>query len=200
MEIPGIEQLTSALHSAWSAETGYADIGAWNDQNPARGQCVTSSLVMQDYLGGDIIRYAVNGDNINDIRAEYGVEMDFLQKSTDPKAQETGEVELEITGSRQNIKDAAKRVESIVAEASDFVTEVLKIDHKYHKSIVGSGGHILRDIISKAGGEEIRNKSVDIPNADSENKDITVQGPQKFVKKECRKSLSRTLYKVDLLL
>ncbi|CAI6803383.1 ASN_HP2_G0027870.mRNA.1.CDS.1 [Saccharomyces cerevisiae] len=124
-----------------------------------------------------------NGDNINDIRAEYGVEMDFLQKSTDPKAQETGEVELEITGSRQNIKDAAKRVESIVAEASDFVTEVLKIDHKYHKSIVGSGGHILRDIISKAGGEEIRNKSVDIPNADSENKDITVQGPQKFVKK-----------------
>lgn len=74
-------------------------------------------------------------------------------------------------------------MESIVAEASDFVTEVLKIDHKYHKSIVGSGGHILREIISKAGGEEIRNKSVDIPNADSENKDITVQGPQKFVKK-----------------
>ena len=66
MEIPGIEQLTSALHSAWSAETGYADIGAWNDQNPARGQCVTSSLVVQDYLGGDIIRYAVNGDNINE--------------------------------------------------------------------------------------------------------------------------------------
>ncbi|CAI4043666.1 Scp160p SKDI_10G1350 [Saccharomyces kudriavzevii IFO 1802] len=123
-----------------------------------------------------------NGDNINDIRAEYGVEMDFLQKSTDPKVQETGEVELEITGSRQNIKDAAKRVESIVAEASDFVTEVLKIDHKYHKSIVGGGGHTLRDIISKAGGEEIRNKSVDIPNADSESQDITVQGPQKFVK------------------
>ncbi|EJS43151.1 scp160p [Saccharomyces arboricola H-6] len=123
-----------------------------------------------------------NGDNINDIRAEYGVEMDFLQKSTDPKVQETGEVELEITGSRQNIKDVEKRVESIVAEASDFVTEVLKIDHKYHKSIVGSGGHTLREIISKAGGEEIRNKSVDIPNADSERQDITVQGPQKFVK------------------
>ncbi|KOG98528.1 Scp160p [Saccharomyces eubayanus] len=124
-----------------------------------------------------------NGDNINDIRAEFGVEMDFLQKSTDPKVQETGEVELEITGSRQSIKDAAKRVESIVAEASDFVTEVLKIDHKHHKSIVGSGGHTLREIISKAGGEEIRNKSVDIPNADSESQDITVQGPEKFVKK-----------------
>ncbi|CAI4061088.1 hypothetical protein N7582_001794 [Saccharomyces uvarum] len=124
-----------------------------------------------------------NGDNINDIRAEYGVEMDFLQKSTDPKVQETGEVELEITGSRQSIKDAAKRVESIVAEASDFITEVLKIDRKHHKSIVGSGGHTLREIISNAGGEEIRNKSVDIPNADSESQDITVQGPEKFVKK-----------------
>lgn len=59
-----------------------------------------------------------NGDNINDIRADCGVELDFLQKTTDPKAVETGKVELEITGSRQAIKEATQKVEAIVKEAS----------------------------------------------------------------------------------
>ena len=40
-----------------------------------------------------------------------------------------------------------------------------------------------REIITKAGGDEIRNRAVDIPNADSQSDKITVQGPKKFVKK-----------------
>lgn len=122
-----------------------------------------------------------NGEMINDIRADFGVEMDFLQKNTDPKVQETGEVELEITGSRQAIKDAAKKVETIIAEASDFAKTTLDVDRKYHRTIVGAGGHTLRDIIAKAGGDEYRNKSVDIPNANSETSIITIEGPKKFV-------------------
>lgn len=122
-----------------------------------------------------------NGDMINDIRAEYGVELDFLQKSTDAKVQESGEVELEITGSREAIKNATKKVNDIVAEASDFVKESLDIDSKYHRTIVGSGGRKLREIIAKAGGEEYRNKSVDVPNANSESNVIKVEGPKKFV-------------------
>lgn len=122
-----------------------------------------------------------NGDMINDIRADFGVEMDFLQKASDPQVQESGEVELEITGSRQAIKDATKKVTDIVAEASDFVKETLDIDRKYHKSIVGSGGRTLREIISKAGGDEYRNKTVDIPNANSDSQIIKVEGPKKFV-------------------
>lgn len=121
------------------------------------------------------------GANINDIRADFGVEMDFLQKSTDPKVQETGEVELEITGTRAAINEAANKVQGIIDEAADFDSETLSVARKYHRIIVGSGGHNLRDIISKAGGDDIRNKNIDIPNANSESDVITVQGPKKFV-------------------
>lgn len=107
--------------------------------------------------------------------------MDFLQKATDPKVQETGEVELEITGSRESIKSATKKVNDIVAEASDFVKKSLDIDSKYHRTIVGSGGRKLREIIAAAGGDEYRNKSIDVPNANSESNVIKVEGPKKFV-------------------
>lgn len=122
-----------------------------------------------------------NGDMINDIRADFGVELDFLQKTTDPSVQESGKVQLEITGNRQAIKDAQARVKSIVQEASDFTKTTLHVDRKYHKNIVGAGGHTLKEIISKAGGEGARNRIVDVPNANSETSVIKIEGPKKFV-------------------
>lgn len=122
-----------------------------------------------------------SGDMINDIRADFGVELDFLQKATDPSVKESGKVQLEITGNRQAIKDAQAKVQSIVKEASDFTKTTLDVDRKYHRTIVGSGGHTLKEIISKAGGEGLRNRTVDVPNADSETHVIKVEGPKKFV-------------------
>ncbi|SCU89157.1 LAFA_0E16424g1_1 [Lachancea sp. 'fantastica'] len=122
------------------------------------------------------------GDMINDIRADFGVELDFLQKTTDPKATSTGEVELEITGSRQAIKAATERVQAIVKEASDIESTSFEVNPDYIKDIVGSGGRVLKELISKAGGDEIRTKSVDIPDAKSEEKKIVIQGPKAFVK------------------
>lgn len=124
-----------------------------------------------------------NGDIINDIRAEFGVEMDFLQKNTDEEVKESGEVELEITGTRTAIKEASARVEQIVKDAADFTKESVEVDHSYHRSIVGSGGHVLKEIISKAGGDDIKNKNVDIPNSNEESNTITIQGPKSFVSK-----------------
>jgi hypothetical protein len=66
MSKPNLQQLTVALHSAWSANTGYVDASAWNNDNPARGQCVTSSLIVQDFFGGDIVRYAVKARGIDE--------------------------------------------------------------------------------------------------------------------------------------
>ncbi|CCK68635.1 Scp160p KNAG_0B01930 [Huiozyma naganishii CBS 8797] len=124
-----------------------------------------------------------NGDNINDLRAEFGVELDFLRKAGDEKANDTGAIDLEITGTRTAIKEAAARVEQIIAEVSDFTTATLDVDHEYLRAIIGTRGVTLRDIISKSGGDEIRGKSVDIPNANSESNTITVQGPKDFVDK-----------------
>lgn len=62
---PSLSELTTALHKAWSAETSVAG-DKWPPDNPARGQCVVSSLVVQDYYGGDLIRFAVRGEGINE--------------------------------------------------------------------------------------------------------------------------------------
>lgn len=63
--IPSLGELTAALHKAWSAETSVWD-NDWPPGNPARGQCDVSSLVVQDYYGGDLIRFAVRGKGIHE--------------------------------------------------------------------------------------------------------------------------------------
>jgi hypothetical protein len=66
METMSLQRLTQALHQAWDENTGYANATSWTNENPSRGQCMTSSLVVQDYFGGDIVRYEVTADNLNE--------------------------------------------------------------------------------------------------------------------------------------
>lgn len=47
--------IIEALRHSWTAKTSY-EPAEWSSENPARGQCVVSSLILQDYLGGDIRR------------------------------------------------------------------------------------------------------------------------------------------------
>jgi hypothetical protein len=47
-----------AMHDCWSVETG----GKWLSANPARGQCSVTALVVQDFLGGDILKTDVDGE------------------------------------------------------------------------------------------------------------------------------------------
>ena len=59
------EKLINALQKSWGTDTGFAPEDIVK-VNPARAQCVPSSLVVQDYLGGEIVRYHVTGDGINE--------------------------------------------------------------------------------------------------------------------------------------
>lgn len=52
-----IVALQSALMRAWSIETS----SKWLPDNPARGQCSVTALVVQDILGGDIVKTDVDG-------------------------------------------------------------------------------------------------------------------------------------------
>lgn len=65
MSAPTIQQLVAALHKAWNAETSFTP-HEWSRHNTARGQCLVSSLVVQDYYGGDIRRYNVTGKGIKE--------------------------------------------------------------------------------------------------------------------------------------
>lgn len=55
-----VERLLVALQASWLPQTCF-DAQEWSAENPARGQCVVSSLVVQSFLGGDLLRYAVQG-------------------------------------------------------------------------------------------------------------------------------------------
>jgi hypothetical protein len=50
--------LAATMRSAWSAKTAWID--DWDRWNPARGQCGTSALVLQDECGGDVLRGLVH--------------------------------------------------------------------------------------------------------------------------------------------
>lgn len=48
--------LVNSMQQSWGPDTCY-NSQEWTKDLPSRGQCVVSSLLMQDYAGGDIIRY-----------------------------------------------------------------------------------------------------------------------------------------------
>lgn len=54
---PSLIDFYDRLREAWSAETG----GKWRPDNPAAGQCSVTALVMQDELGGEILKTSVAG-------------------------------------------------------------------------------------------------------------------------------------------
>lgn len=50
-----LSQLRERLVRAWSAETS-TDPDGWSPQCPSRGQCTVTVLIVQNELGGEIVR------------------------------------------------------------------------------------------------------------------------------------------------
>ena len=53
MKMNETEELTPAIRLSWCRDTSSTP-SEWSLDNPARGQCVATVLVVQDYLGGDL--------------------------------------------------------------------------------------------------------------------------------------------------
>jgi hypothetical protein len=49
--------LEAAIEQSWSAQTSY--YANWTPQNPAYGQCAVTALIVQDHLGGDLVRQVI---------------------------------------------------------------------------------------------------------------------------------------------
>lgn len=47
------QEVISAIENSWSAYTAF-DHDQWSPDNPARGQCVVSALIIQDLFGGTL--------------------------------------------------------------------------------------------------------------------------------------------------
>ncbi|WP_394888249.1 hypothetical protein ACG873_23965 [Mesorhizobium sp. AaZ16] len=51
------DELFEKLKTAWSKESS----GSWSAENPAKGQCSVTSLVVQDLFGGSILKTKTRG-------------------------------------------------------------------------------------------------------------------------------------------
>ncbi|EGV62005.1 hypothetical protein PSN45_000719 [Yamadazyma tenuis] len=126
-----------------------------------------------------------SGETINDIADATGVEYQF--KRDNVKEEETGVVEVKLTGSKSALKEAISRIQSIVDEAENFVSIDVEVDSKYHRDIIGQNGSKMREIISIAGGDSLPpykyHKLLNLPNAGSGSNLVNSQGPKEIVNK-----------------
>jgi len=55
-------RLATILRHAWAPDTA-SDPERWSRRNPARGQCAVTALIVQDQLGGSLMRAHVEGES-----------------------------------------------------------------------------------------------------------------------------------------
>ncbi|RDL10373.1 hypothetical protein DER30_3865 [Streptomyces sp. HB202] len=91
MTIHLLTDIEQALRSSWSAETctpEYRD--RWTPDNPARDQCGVTAMVLNDLLGGELVRGEVRVDGVRTDfhwwnRLGMGVEVDLTREQFGPE-------------------------------------------------------------------------------------------------------------------
>jgi hypothetical protein len=79
-----LADLERAIRESWSRDTVENDDG-WTSDNPSRGQCDITSLVIHDLLGGDILGAGVflDGEHVENHmwnRLSSGIEVDLTRE------------------------------------------------------------------------------------------------------------------------
>ncbi|MCC3769857.1 hypothetical protein [Streptomyces sp. UNOC14_S4] len=93
-----LTDIERAIRSSWSAETCTPEFRShshWTEDNPARDQCGVTALVLNDLLGGELIRGEVHVDGE---RVDYhwwnrlgmGIEIDLTREQFGPHEIVTG--------------------------------------------------------------------------------------------------------------
>jgi hypothetical protein len=88
-----LEDLRKSLLKSWSAETSSS--ASWTSKNSAEGQCAVTALIVQDYLGGDILKtYALTstGRISHYYNSINGVEIDLTKDQFNANTQFEGEI------------------------------------------------------------------------------------------------------------
>ncbi|KAI6110629.1 hypothetical protein EDD16DRAFT_1239358 [Pisolithus croceorrhizus] len=88
------------------------------------------------------------GATINEIKDETGAQLD-IERSTEDK---TADAYVTARGTKDAINAAKTAILAIVEEVPEEASEILYIEQKYHRSIIGPGGQGLKDLIIRCGG------------------------------------------------
>ncbi|TAQ89748.1 hypothetical protein B7494_g1942 [Chlorociboria aeruginascens] len=124
------------------------------------------------------------GASMDELRTLTGAKIDVpnARDSKDP----SGKVDIQIKGTKSQVAQAKKLLEQKKLVFDQTVTKTIDVDKKHHKTLIGTGGANIRDIITKSGGSDDRRESartVKFPDATSSSTTITIEEKQDVVDK-----------------
>ena len=95
-----------------------------------------------------------------------GVTIRKIRQETDTKTElpESGSDSdmIAITGKKENVEKAQKKVQQIQTEMANVVSVDIQVPHKIHNTMIGAGGKLIQSVMDDCGGVSIK-----FPPADS---------------------------------
>lgn len=111
------------------------------------------------------------GANIRKIRDETQTKIDL------PAEGDNNDV-ITITGKKEHVEEAQKRIQKIQNELANIVNEEIIIPPKFYNSLIGAGGKLIHSIMEDCGGVAIK-----FPTAESKSDKVTIRGPKEDVER-----------------
>ncbi|KAF7361713.1 hypothetical protein MVEN_00515000 [Mycena venus] len=103
--------------------------------------------IEREYVGRIV---GAQGAGVNKLRDQLGVKVDVSDEVDDKEMKEVGgkkkkavhyqKSKVKITGRKENVEEAKKRILAQVERLADETSEVLKIPAQYHSSLIGQSG------------------------------------------------------------
>lgn len=93
------------------------------------------------------------GAALDALRLRTGAQVDVPSRD---EVDSSGRAEIKIKGSKKAVEEAKKELQDSAKVFDSTVTRTFEIEKKHHRTIIGSGGSNIRDIVVKAGGPDDR--------------------------------------------
>lgn len=111
------------------------------------------------------------GQTIKGIRQDTSTRIDLPESGNDSDV-------ITITGKKENVEKAQKKIAQIQSEMANVVSVDVIIPSKIHNMMIGAGGKLIQSISDDCGGVAIK-----FPAPDAHSDKVTIRGPKEDVEK-----------------
>lgn len=124
------------------------------------------------------------GREMENLRLSTGCQIDVpgAREGADP----SGRAEIRLKGTKKQVEEAKKILQERAKVFDDTVIKTIEVDRKHHRTLIGSNGSNIRQIVTAAGGPDSPRelaRMVRFPRAESDESTIRVEGPKNVVEK-----------------
>ncbi|KAG2015753.1 SCP160 protein [Coprinopsis cinerea AmutBmut pab1-1] len=122
------------------------------------------------------------GASINEIKDDTGAMID-VEKGSEDNGASTG---ITLRGTKKAIADAKAAILAIANQVAEETTAVVEVESKYHRSIIGTGGQGLRDLIARCNGPsdaKLQAGLIRFPRQGETGDEVRLRGEPKLVAK-----------------